>query len=931
MGAVSILEREVVRQAITAALDDAHRGQSTTLILVGDAGMGKTTLVHEACSMARTRGVTLTRARCSDVEASIPFGMIDRVFDDLGPGALSPEGSGRSPTDVLAARYARLVDWLRCGAITPLLIAVDDLQWADPDSTTLLAALCRRLDGAGVVVLAATRPWPSLALDQARRLVHDGLARLENLNPLSEDASRALLHARLGEGLCAEFATRAHHSCAGNPLLLTEVADAWGRGDDLLAYPGALGERLFLPRFTGVGPEALRWARGASILGSRFRPLLVAALVGQHDLEASAALRELCDARIVRATASGDAEFAHPLLRDALYNDMALPVRQGLHARVVTLLQGIGASCVEVAVHAIAADLRGDPLALEAVVSSARVALAAGAAATAVEQFSSATQLAGEATPSSVWLELGRACLVAARIDQGEVAARRFLADSSLDDAERVVGLRLLAQILMASAHHVQATQCFEEASALARRFDPTLAAEVLLDLTFVSSVREGPRRARATTQRVRQMIEHDAITDDGLRHAARSAETFLACLGGELDGIEEMATSARRLVARPDLHESTSAWNSVFGYVRLAKILERFDDDLAAFRVFENLTRRQGAIVAHWSYTVNHADTLWRIGRLEDAYASLHEGIAVAEVLPTIAPRASVGLAYIAHELGRRHESAAWVEQVEALMATFGETAYLRLWLLLIAARDELSDGRVDAALRAARRAAATARESGILEPCVVPWHGVAIEAHVAAGRLDDAWELATSLDLLCEPLPCHAPRAVAAAGRASVEWRRGHVRAAEDLYEEALAHNAAVAMPLAAAETLIAFGRFLRHTGRVTRSRAVLHHALEVLEPTGAGRLRRLATQELASAGGRAPRRRDRAAGELTAQEYRVCSLAAKGLTNKEIAQQLYVAAKTVDHHLSAVYAKLGISSRRELMLNWRDDVDRADPERT
>ncbi len=929
MGAVNVLEREDARQAVDSALDAARSGGSRTLFLVGDAGLGKTTLLDQACSMARACGFAVGHARCSEVEASIPFGMIDRVFSDLGLRGPSIGEGGASPTDMLAARYVRLSDWVRHEAPQPLLIAVDDMQWSDPDSTALLAALCRRLGGLAVAVVAAMRGWPSGSLDQARSLVRDGLARQEHLEPLSEEASRALLQLRLGRELPAELTGRAHQSCAGNPLLLVEVADSWGRGEDLLSGPGPLGERVFLPRFAGVGREALRWARGASILGSRFHPLLVAGLVGQSVPEASVALQALCDSGVVRAATDGDGEFVHPLFRQALYEDIALPVRQALHARAFNLLRDLGTSVAEAAAHAVAADLRGDPSALEAVLSSARAAMSVGAVATAAEHFFRATTLAGAATAQGVWLELGRACLLAGRIDQGEMATRRFLAAGGLDDAGRVAGMRLLAQILMASARQPEAARCLEEASALAGRSDPALAAEILLDSTFMGWIYTGPRRARVTTRRVLEMIGECGTDAEHLRRPAQIADSYLACLVGQPYGIEEMAAGARSAVARPDAHELRSAWgwDPLFGYFNLAKIVERFEDDMAAFPVLADLTRRQGSTLTYWSYAVNHADTLWRLGRLDEGYTLLREGLAVAAVLPGIAPYASVGLAHISHELGRREESASWATHVEAAMSEVGETAYLRLWLLLISCRDDLCGGRVERSVQAAERAAAVASESGILEPCVIPWHGAAIEAYVAAGMLDEAAELAGSLEALCQPLPCHAPRAVAAAGLATVEWRRGHVDAAEALYDKALAHNAAVPMPLAEAETWIAYGRFLRHTGRVARARTALHRALAVLEPTGAGRLSRAAAEELAAAGGRRPRR----SSELTPQERRVASLAATGLTNKEIAQRLYVTAKTVEHHLSAVYSKLDMSSRRQLMLEWQGDLEQADQQRT
>ena len=231
----------------------------------------------------------------------------------------------------------------------------------------------------------------------------------------------------------------------------------------------------------------------------------------------------------------------------------------------------------------------------------------------------------------------------------------------------------------------------------------------------------------------------------------------------------------------------------------------------------------------------------LWRLGRLAEARALLLEAAEVADLVPTLAPLAWAGLAYNCHEAGAHEESSVWAGRVEAAMARGGESSYLRLWLCLLGCRNQLRAGRTDEAVEAADRAAATARGSGILEPCIVPWHGAAVEAYLAAGKLEQAGELVAHLDELCQPLPCHAPRAVGAWGAAIVAWRRGDMETAEAGFNQALAHNAKVAMPLAQAETLVAYGRFLRQTGRPSVARQTLHRALQVLEPTGAGDCRR------------------------------------------------------------------------------------------
>ncbi|MHB8313223.1 MAG: helix-turn-helix transcriptional regulator, partial [Candidatus Dormibacteria bacterium] len=145
------------------------------------------------------------------------------------------------------------------------------------------------------------------------------------------------------------------------------------------------------------------------------------------------------------------------------------------------------------------------------------------------------------------------------------------------------------------------------------------------------------------------------------------------------------------------------------------------------------------------------------------------------------------------------------------------------------------------------------------------------------------------------------------------------GDADAAEAEFARALRLHAEVAMPLAEADTLIRYGAFLRRRGAPRRAREPLGRALQLAEGCGAGRLAGIAAAELAACGGRR-RRRAAADATLTAQEVRVAELAAAGRSNAEIGAALFISAKTVEHHLGRIYAKLAVRSRRELMRSWR-----------
>ncbi|HET9059284.1 MAG TPA: AAA family ATPase [Acidimicrobiales bacterium] len=913
---MDLLERQAARLASASVLDRARKGCGATLVLVGEPGLGKTSLLNECCNNATA--FVLAKAACSELEQSVPFGLLDRLLSHLGapvmdvPPALLGAGASSS-ADARLQRYSALVDWFRHGAPAPLLLAVDDLHWADIDSIELLDLVSRRFENLPIALVVTARPWPPTAFEHARSLASDGYAVRERLEPLSAPACVALLEDRLGAGLPSELADRITEACGGSPLLLKEVAEASLRGTDLLAgSAGALGERIFLPRFAGVGPAALRWARAAGVLGTRFWPQFVQALSGQSPAEHLMAVDELCGAGLLRELEDGKAEFVHPLFRQALYEDLSPGMRQGLHARAFAALTDVGANPAESAPHAVAAHMLGDVNAIAVLATAGRQALATGAAATACRHFQASIELAGSAATTSLRFELVDAALLAGNIPLAGSVLAELLTNVGLSVEERIAALRAQARVLLAAGRYPEAKQRYEDASAQALAVSPELAAEILLDAAFVGHHYDGPRQALQTVKRATSILNASPKQGETLQ-AAAAAEANLACILGDPSSLDDLERTVKaRLVL--DHERAAWGWDIAFAYGLLAKAFERFDDCELVVSTLMAQARRQGAVSTCQGLAINQADMLWRLGHLARAHELLAEAAALGDIAPSLAPFAWIGLAHTSQEQGDHSQSAKWAARAEAVVEQMGGSPYIRLWLCLIDCHDKLGRGDIDRAVEAAERAAQVAGTSGIIEPCVVPWHGAAIEAHVAAGHFEEASGLVISLEHTCSVLPCHAPRAVSAWGSALVSWKTGDHEAAEASFEKALAHNRAVAMPLAHAETLLMQGRFLRRTGRLVRARQVLHQASDVLEGTGAGRLLGLCSDELALAGGRRPRAGSN--GKLTAMELRAATLAGQGLTNPQIAKQLFLSAKTVEHHLSRAYAKLGVTSRRELI---------------
>src|SRR3989442_4617493 len=265
----------------------------------------------------------------------------------------------------------------------PSIILFDDLPWADPDSLALFSFLSHRLSSVPVALVATLRPWPRSALDLARHLAQQGQAQLEQWMGLGPPAAAALLTERMGADLPEETIDRAWAASGGNPLFLEEIARHLRGGRSL----EELDERgpeatILLSRIAGPGAD-LRYAHAASVFGIEFRPVLAARVAGLSEAEATEALGVLVDTGLVRPGQAGWAQFTHPLFRQALYEDMAPPVRERWHAAAFRHLIAHGVEPGEAAEHAVSGQLRGDVEAIAVLQRAGRAAMADGPVATA--------------------------------------------------------------------------------------------------------------------------------------------------------------------------------------------------------------------------------------------------------------------------------------------------------------------------------------------------------------------------------------------------------------------------------------------------------------------------------------------------------------------------------------------------------------------
>jgi hypothetical protein len=256
--------------AVERLLDGAYGGRGGALFVVGPAGLGKSAVLEHAITVAKDRFAV--GVGCGDqVKAMLPFGLIGQALDPLFNGKLlggsmALDADGGETADMSPqARVYGILRGVREAAVRPLLVALDDLHWSDPDSLTVIHLICRRLAALPVALIATTRPWPAEAVTSAQDLAAQGLAKIAPLAPLSTAAARELLCSRVRGKLPTEVVDQAIELCGGNPLLVEQVALQLSRS-------GRFEEgQIWFSRFVGVGEAGRRYLQAASVLGTRFR------------------------------------------------------------------------------------------------------------------------------------------------------------------------------------------------------------------------------------------------------------------------------------------------------------------------------------------------------------------------------------------------------------------------------------------------------------------------------------------------------------------------------------------------------------------------------------------------------------------------------------------------------------------------------------
>jgi DNA-binding CsgD family transcriptional regulator len=912
----------VARQALAAAC----AGNGAIALIQGTGGLGKSDLLAAVGSQAGGElGMDVLGAVGRRHEREFEFGVVLQLFEkrvarageeersrilggparealplfEPGPRAALSESS----FELLHGIYRLCV---RLAEERPLLLAVDDIDLADEASLRFLLHLGGRLEDLPVaVVLTAGSVAPSQAPPLVAEISRHAATHRLSLAPLSPEATaRRVREARLPGA--PDSACRAiHDACGGNPLLIDELAAelASANGSTELTAggvarlaPQAVAEWAFThaARLDRRAPKLLR---ALAILRPGAELRHVAGLTGR-DAEQTATI---ADGLIETGLLSADSplSFAHPVVAAAIEASISSLDRGTLHRRASRLLSAEDAPAERVAAHLMESTRTGSGWAVEVLCAAAAGSL-------------------GQSRPADAVRYLRRAL--------EEPPPRRLRAHVvfELGCAEATAGVpeagRRLSEAVGALAESPARVQSPLDAGRALIALGRQDEAKAILDLGLDQSgeddgdLADRLRAARACTDLFGEPDRFSVLGEPPKSGATAGQRAMLAVhsMEGAIRGrpSDEVRDLAVRALGRGELIEDETADGPVYYLPAFAlSIAEDLQTAEAALTAAVEEARTRGSVLGFANASLMRSIAILLRGRVADAAADARQAMAVERHgwrLSLSGARTVLANCLIErgdHTGARRHLLAA-----EKLPHEHAPT-----WsaVLLTRARLAFLEGDLKKALADYRACGELGAAAGANNPAISPWRSSAAIACGLLGRVDEARELAETELKLAEEFG--APGAIGRALRA-LGTIRGPERGLEAL-EAAVERLESSQAALERARGLVEFGAALRRSGRRRDAREPLRHGLDLAQRCGAVALVARAKDEARIAGAKPRRTAVSGIDSLTERERQVALLAARGMSNRKIADSLVVTVKTVEWHLANSFRKLDVDSRAKL----------------
>ncbi|WP_329424284.1 ATP-binding protein [Streptosporangium sp. NBC_01495] len=890
-----LFDRGAISKGLRKLYLESAEGDGHVVLVSGGVASGKTELIYHFAQYAVESGALLLTAAGSPAERTLQMGVMGQLFHSAHlPSDVYGELASWGGGDVLEA--ARLVHeacatLLRLARQRPVVIAVDDVHFADEASMQTLLYLQRRIRSARVLLILNERAAPSRAHSPLElELARQPYFRMIRLRLLSPEGVERLIEAELGSPVARELAAECHRLSGGNPLIVRALIDDYRtygderRSGEVQAVVCQAFARAVLACLQRGEPELLRAARATAVLGESATPDTIAKLLETEPSTVTALLRQLETDGLMDG-----GRFRHERARTAVLGDIPAEECAPLHLRAAGILHDEDAPHLETAGHLVAAGAATESWAVPILESAAKQELARGNAREAID-----------------CLELARRGRHVDEVRAAALTAELVRAQWRLNAAAAVKELESLLEADVKGLLSVMDALLLLRALVWFGRWRDAAAVLARLDVT---AGHLDAAEYRTTLEWLHCWYPQVITTASGVSAEKRSATSWTAML--TRGGSPETVDNAELVL------QSCQAGDTVLEAV------------ISAMHVLIHSGRVDRA--SFWCEYLLGEAALWRAATWRAVLLDVQAGIALRyadlpsaerharaamEILPAQGWGVAIGspmakLVLVNTRMGKFAEARSQLRQIPA-----DSMRNTRFWLQVLHARGHyyLTTDRLHAALGDFQSAGMLAGNWGLDFPSVIPWRSGLAQVYVRMGKLDAARELAREELALSGADEANVKGVCLRVLAAASDVKQGLVllrksadllQACGDRYELAL--------------TFAELSQARQETGEVDRARMMTRHALQLAKACQANVL----YERLLPDWNVADEAEKGGLDVLSVAERRVATLASRGLTNREISRKLHVTESTVEQHLTRAYRKLNVNRRTELPVGLPRDL--------